>query len=181
MFVLALASCVARKPSSASTSTSIQGDYRHYADALEDLEREMTRVVAGPGRRGGDGDWVGDGGRYSRSTTTTTTKPKSSSRTTLGSIYRRRQDSSNDDAHDVGYESHDRLWGEGEGRIEELGGMSRRRASQRAHNDRIDGRETLLDEEDLALLSKRMAAMNDVRMGSVDNEMEGGVSEWMID
>ncbi len=48
MFMLVLASCV--DPShSAKTTTSFRCDVRHYAEALEDLERVTTKKVAEDG------------------------------------------------------------------------------------------------------------------------------------
>ncbi len=128
----------------ATTSTSIHGDDRHYADALEELEHEMMIGDGGGVRKASA---RGDAGR-SRSTPTT------------ANLHRHRIDA--DDEH-TGYNSH-QIWKED--KKEELEGM-RRRASETLA-DHLQGRETL-DERDLVSLSKRMAAL-ERKIRSVEGE-----------
>jgi hypothetical protein len=175
MFALALASCIDRSHSATmttftSTSTTlIRGDMRHYADALEDLERAMTEKV-GRGGRGDGGDGVEGGGRHSRSSR----KPTSKSATTPGStIHRHRRYSLNGVVHNARWELHDQPWGEG--KIEEV-----RASSQRAVDDNNDGGDSMDKDDELALLSRRMADIDGGRMRSVYDEPEDRVSEWNI-
>ncbi|KAL3810971.1 hypothetical protein ACHAXA_005387 [Cyclostephanos tholiformis] len=138
--------------SSATSTTTIRGDDRLYADALEELEREMTRMGHGGGGDGvggvprmvdgRDDDCGGGGSRPSRSTT--------------------------DDAH-AAYRSH-RPWKGG--RIEELEGM-RRRASEALADRHIDGTREVLDERDLSSLSRWMAAL--------DGKMRSETEEWYLE
>lgn len=166
-----LANSSAKTPT--PTSTTTRGEDRHYADALEDLEREMmtmmTADTSGDGGGGGGGgplrkaDKRGDAaGRWSRSTpstTTTTTNP------TTG-LHRHRLDV---DGEHAGYKSH-HLWKED--KREELEGMRRRASEALAIHD--EGRE-ILDERDLKNLARRMAAL-ERKMRSVDGETPEGVS-----
>ena len=140
--------------SSATTSTSIRADDRHYADALEELEREMM-IRDGGGVR--EARARGDAGR-SRSTPTT------------ANLHRHRLDA--DDEH-TGYKSH-QTWKED--KKEELEGM-RRRASEKLVDHR-EGRETL-GERDLVSLSKRMAAL-ERKMRSVEGETPEMVNTYRL-
>jgi hypothetical protein len=137
---------------SATTSNPTRGDDRRYADALEELEREMVIGDGGGVRKAGGAR--GDAGR-SRSTTPTT-----------ASLHRHRLDT--DDQH-TGYKSH-QLWKE-----EKKEGLeaARRRVSEKLADHR-EGRETL-GERDLAHLSRRMAAL-ERKMISVDGETPERVS-----
>jgi hypothetical protein len=139
--------------SSATTSTSIRVDDRHYADALEELEREMVIGDGGGVRKAGGAR--GDAGR-SRSTTPTT-----------ASLHRHRLDA--EDQH-TGYKSH-QLW-KGDEREGGLEGM--RRSASETLADHREGRETL-GEQELVSLSRRMAAL-ERRMRSAHGETPERVS-----